>query len=144
MSASRYPGLRKPIPEPALASQTYEVKERAPDRFTEYEAYDISDWDGYGAELITAATVACARSFYEMLPRGHVDPDVAPGSDGTIGLEWAIDQQGERQYVFVDIGPNERFQARLIKADGSLVEAWPPVGVDGLFDLVRRLSPLLL
>jgi hypothetical protein len=143
VSSSQYTHVPKSVSRLALASQEYKLKEPTPDRFSEYEAYEVDDWDGYGAEPIHAATVAWARSFFNMLPRGHLIPDVAPGADGTIGFEWAINQGNERQFIYVDVGPTERFRARRMSSDGALIDELPVVGVDGLFQLVERIAPLL-
>jgi hypothetical protein len=77
------------------------------DEFSEFELYDISDWDGYGADPITASTIATARSFYRMLPRILPPPDIAPGADGTIGFEWRLGSKETYKLFFVDIGPGE-------------------------------------
>jgi len=52
-----------------------------------YEAFAAPNWDGYGADPIRADTLAAARHLIRNLPATFGDPDIAPGADGTIGLE---------------------------------------------------------
>jgi hypothetical protein len=108
----------------ALASQSYALPRPKPDRFTEYEAYSVDDWDGYGAQPILSTTVALARSFFDRLPRGHLDPDVAPGGDGSIGFEWVIHCGREQQMLYVDVRPGEDIEARRIGESGAVVETF--------------------
>jgi hypothetical protein len=42
----------------------YHIIPSAPDRFTDYELYDVDDWDGYGALSISRETVENARRFF--------------------------------------------------------------------------------
>jgi hypothetical protein len=75
------------------------------DQFVSYSAkFGHANWDGYGADPIEPSTIEAARSFMAALPTAFGTPDVAPGADGTIGLEWAFPQWGVRK-LFIDIGP---------------------------------------
>lgn len=51
----------------------------------DFASYDIPDWDGYGAEPITAETLALARQVEAILP---IPGDVVPGADGSIAWLW--------------------------------------------------------
>jgi hypothetical protein len=69
-----------------------------------YERYAEQNWDGYGAEPISSATVGATRSLLRILPEIFGKPEIAPGSDGSIGLEWAFDD-GPLRKLFIDVGP---------------------------------------
>jgi hypothetical protein len=51
----------------------------------EYEGYNTTNWDGYGAEPVTPETLAFARTIAELLKSA---PDAAPGGDGSVCFEW--------------------------------------------------------
>ena len=99
------------------------------DEFSEYEMYAVEDWDGYGADPISIQTVQAARGFKRMLARETPEPDVAPGSDGTIGFEWRFGPPEERRFLLIDIGPADQVTARRIAEDGT-VRASAPTSVD--------------
>ena len=69
-----------------------------------YERYASPNWDGFDAEPIARATLASARRFLGLLPDTLGAPDIAPGADGTIGLEWSF-TDGQLRKLFIDIGP---------------------------------------
>ena len=69
-----------------------------------YERYASPNWDGFDAEPVTRATLASARRFLRLLPDTFGAPDIAPGADGTIGLEWSFTDRPLRK-LFIDIGP---------------------------------------
>jgi hypothetical protein len=69
-----------------------------------YEEYAQPNWDGYDAEPIAPETLHAARFFLDMLPKTLGEPDIAPGADGTIGLEWSFTNRSLRK-LFIDIGP---------------------------------------
>jgi hypothetical protein len=94
------------------------------DQFSEFEMYDIDDWDGYGAKPITRETVVTARRFRRLLPRYAGTPDIAPGADGTIGFEWRSGPDTDRTILIVDVGPGDTIKAVRIRA-GRTVESWP-------------------
>lgn len=82
-----------------------------PDRFTDYESYDVSGWDGYDADPITADTLRVARHFAQSLPRHVPSSDIAPGADGTIGFEWRIGRHSDVVAIFVEVGPGDNMGA---------------------------------
>lgn len=81
----------------------------------EYDMYNVPDWDGYGAHPITPETVAFARAMLSAIPEEAKPPHVAPGPDGTIGLEW-IKRKPDRK-LFVDLGPGRQWSAYWRKGD---------------------------
>ena len=76
------------------------------DPFSGFDEYSRPDWDGYGAEIVSAATLAAARQFYRVMPRMFGAPAIAPASDGSIGFEWVFDSHKVRK-LFIDIGPGK-------------------------------------
>lgn len=75
-----------------------------------YAELNQSDWDGYGAEPIATSTLAYARKLLAVMPSNFGLPDIAPGGDGSVGLEWhpAV---GKVRKLFLDIGPGEHWSA---------------------------------
>jgi hypothetical protein len=69
-----------------------------------YERYASPNWGGFDAEPVTRATLASARLLLRLLPDTFGAPDIAPGADGTIGLEWSFTDRPLRK-LFIDIGP---------------------------------------
>ena len=101
-----------------------------PDPLSGYERYEIPDWDGYGADAIKPDTLAAARRFLALLPRTFGDPDIAPGSDGTIGLEWAFKNRPLRK-LFIDIGPGNIWHGYWRRTSGETKTLQPQaIGAD--------------
>lgn len=67
-----------------------------------FSAYDVPDWDGEGAVAISAAARGTARRVLEILPTTTPMPDIAPGGDGSICMEWYI--HGRK--LWVDVSTN--------------------------------------
>lgn len=77
-----------------------------------YEQYQTADWDGHGAEAITAQTLAYARRLMRIMPTKLGPPDVAPAGDGSIALEWVPEDTSHKlDRLFLDIGPGEVWRA---------------------------------
>lgn len=83
-----------------------------------YERYSERDWDGYDADPISPETLNAARTFLRLLPLTLGDPDIAPGSDGTIGLEWQFSDRPLKK-LFIDIGPGRVWKGFWRKASGE-------------------------
>ena len=83
-----------------------------------YEQYAEADWDGYGAEPITAETLQLARKLLGVMPHILGKPDIAPSADGSIGLEWISDASPTRR-LFMDIGPGLEWWAYWQRRDGE-------------------------
>lgn len=83
-----------------------------------FDLYSERDWDGYGAEPISQDTIDAARTFIGMLPNTFGDPDIAPGGDGTIGLQWVF-KDGPLRKLFIDIGPGRTWGAYWRKFNGE-------------------------
>lgn len=89
------------------------------DEFTEFESYDIPDWDGYGAQPIQTETVEAARAIWRLLPMGAPRADIAPGGDGTIGFEWRTrTPTGFSRHVII-VGPDDKVMGMLISPHGE-------------------------
>jgi hypothetical protein len=83
-----------------------------------YERYAAANWDGYGADAISPETLAAARRFFRMLPATFGAPEIAPGSNGTIALEWSFKNKPLRK-LFIDIGPGQIWSAYWRRATGE-------------------------
>ena len=95
------------VPTPTIRDQF-----TAPDKFTDYESYNVPGWDGYDADPITIEKVQAARYFARQLPRHLLPADIAPGAEGTIGFEWQIGGSGDKsETVFVEVGPGDIISA---------------------------------
>jgi hypothetical protein len=89
----------------------HDLFERVIDPLKGYDKYQTANWDGYGAEAITAATLDYARRLMKAMPTAFGRPDVAPAADGTIALEWVPDHHHKLCKLFLDIGPGEEWTA---------------------------------
>jgi hypothetical protein len=118
----------------------YDIRRLVPDLFTEFEVYDVPNWDGEDAEPITRETVEAARQFNQFLPRELSPPDIAPGADGTIGFEWREGPRDHRTYIIVEVGPGDTIRARRISETG-VVSRFAPVTAQG--GRVAHLLPML-
>ena len=115
----------------------------ANDPLARFEKYSVANWDGYGAEAITKETLDAAREFLILLPKDFGDPEIAPGSDGIIALEW-LPETGPFRKLFIDIGPGPLWSAYYRRADGEK-RTLPHRRIDGttrgtLEDLFKDLS----
>jgi hypothetical protein len=112
-------------PNTATGAGTYESSVLSPDYFAEYDGYDVRGWDGYNAEPILPETVAVARRFGQVLGAERLrKADIAPGSDGTIGLEWQLGQY----VIFAEVGPTNSVLFKFIHQSGQTI-APPPIPV---------------
>lgn len=76
-----------------------------------YEQYSASNWDGDGAEAITKETLDYAHLLMMGLPDNFGPPEVSPGLDGSIALEWVPENHRNLHKLFLDIGPGPRWRA---------------------------------
>jgi hypothetical protein len=118
------------------------VGSHAPDPFKDYDQYAKANWDGYGALPITRETIAAARRFVRSMPRAYGAPDIAPGADGAIGLEWFFTNRPIRK-LFIDIGPGGVWKGFSRKASGEhKVIPETPMGQHLTHDLARLFKAL--
>lgn len=108
-----------------------------------YEVYDRPNWDGYDAEPIAAETLSAARYFLTLLPGTLGEPDIAPGGDGTIGLEWSFADRTLRK-LFIDVGPGAVWGGYWRRSSGEK-RTIPPSPIDAdtkrvLKELFEKLS----
>lgn len=119
----------------AVGGATAFLRTRVPDRFTEFDLYDVRNWDGYDAEPISQDTVNAARQFDALLDRKcAANAEIAPSGDGTIGFEW----QTPTALIYCDIGPGKVISARKIYGDGKVELYEATIGVDA-DTLIRNL-----
>jgi hypothetical protein len=110
------------------------------DDFSEYEALDERGWDGYDAEPITAETVIAARRFNDRWPRSVRSPDIAPGSDGTIGFEWRLGKDESRTTIQIEVGPGDIICGR--RERSGRVEHFQPRPLNiGTYLLIKSFFP---
>jgi len=86
------------------------------ERFTRYKQ---PNWDGYGADPITPETIRAAQKFLKLLPKTLGEPEMAPGSDGIVALEWLFEEPHPLRKLFIDVGPGEVWSAYYRRADGT-------------------------
>ena len=84
-----------------------------------FSRYNKANWDGYGAAPITPETVRAARRFLRMLPTVLGEPEMAPGSDGIIAMEWLFENHHPLRKLFIDVGPGDVWSAYFRRADGK-------------------------
>lgn len=89
------------------------------------DEYAFGNWDGEGALPIEAASVAAARAVLGLLPTGLSEPDIAPGADGTIGLEWRSPYEGALRLTLVEVGPGTKVTANIWTPDSVETTSWP-------------------
>lgn len=118
---------------------TYLSPPRMADRFTDYELYDVDDWDGYGALPISRETIESARRFFLQIPRQFDYVDIAPGSDGTIGFEWRFGTGLNLSFVLIDVGPGDLVSARKIDPSGKITSFLPMQVGTGAESLISQL-----
>ncbi len=83
-----------------------------------FDVYMNRNWDGLDADPITQGTIDAARELIGALPTDVAPPDVAPGADGTIGLEW-ISDSGPLRKLYLDVGPGKVWRAYWRRTSGE-------------------------
>jgi hypothetical protein len=84
-----------------------------------FSRYNKANWDGYGAAPITPETIRAARRFLRMLPSVFGEPEMAPGSDGIIAMEWLFEDEHPLRKLFIDVGPGNVWSVYFRRADGK-------------------------
>lgn len=51
------------------------------------------NWDGYGAQPVSGATMAQALAFIDLLPSTLPRPEISPHPDGELAFEWSLDSR---------------------------------------------------
>ena len=85
---------------------------------TRFARYSQPNWDAYGAEAITTETINSARQFLRILPKTFGEPEMAPGGDGIIAMEWLFEKDHPLRKLFIDIGPGNVWSAYYRRSDG--------------------------
>jgi hypothetical protein len=91
---------------------------RSVDPLAGYEHYASANWDGHDAAPITRTTLTAGRRFLRLLSDTFAAPDIAPGADGSIGLEWWF-KDGPLRKLFIDIGPGSVWSGYWRRASGE-------------------------
>lgn len=93
-----------------------------------YEEASRQDWDGYGAERVSSATLAQALTLLDLLPTALPRPDISPHPDGELAFEWSL---GPRRLLTVSINESGRlsyaalFGAARLHGTDFLLDALP-------------------
>jgi hypothetical protein len=66
-----------------------------------YDECSEKDWDGYGAEAITAKAYNEAKIILNIIPTSYPEPEITPEPGGGIGIEW-YKGEGESFIISVD------------------------------------------
>ncbi|MES2751859.1 MAG: hypothetical protein V4661_10860 [Pseudomonadota bacterium] len=97
-------------------------QKHAADPFDGFEAYADDGWDGNGANAIEASTLTSARRVYDFIQpflRKVKKPNIAPGTDGTIGFEW-YNRGSTIKKMFIEVQPGEQIRAYWVRPDGRI------------------------
>lgn len=100
-----------------------------------FEEASRRNWDGYGAEPVSDATVARALTFLDLLPTAVPRPDISPHPDGELAFEWFL---GPRRLLTVSIDESGRLSFAAIFGQARLH------GVDFFFDTLPEPIALAL
>jgi hypothetical protein len=84
----------------------------------EYEQLKEKNWDGYDGDPITKETLDYARKILRAMPKTLGLPEISPGADGSVALEWHP-VIGLVRKLFLDIGPGEHWRAYWKQRDGK-------------------------
>jgi hypothetical protein len=105
------------------------------DFFEGVSAYQTDGWDGDNAVAISGADVKRARSLLDLIagfePKA---PDIAPGQDGSICLEWKRYTSDGEKKIYVDVGPNGRILTYAKLGSFSPIEKHFPSDTAGVID----------
>lgn len=102
-----------------------------------------TNWDGYGAKIVSDRAVAHALRFVDYLPPDVPEPDVAPSRTGELTFHWHI---GPRQTFSVSINESGRaayaglFGTRTAHGIEEVGEGMPPfinAGLQRLYETGR-------
>lgn len=118
----------------------YEGAKQISDRFASFQKYTKSNWDGYGADPISKETMIAASDFLNFTEGLLDEPEIAPGSDGTIGFEWLY-SSGPLAKLFIDIGVGRRWTVYWRKRDGTKGNrVGQPINKDVIETLIKELK----
>lgn len=107
--------------------------------FEELEACATYDWDGLGAAAVSKETLDVARGLLEQLPRSAEAAEVAPGADGSVGIEWHWTVDGGVAKAFVDVGPGSQVSVYYRDHSGRSVERRFSFGDPSCMKLISEL-----
>lgn len=63
------------------------------------------NWDGYGAQPVSGATLAQALAFLDLLPSTLPRPEISPHPDGELAFEWSF---GPRRVLTISVSESGR------------------------------------
>jgi hypothetical protein len=92
------------------------------DPFEGFEQYAQPNWDGFDALPVLPETVSSARKLYRSIEpelRKLKRPNIAPGSDGTVGFEWHY-RGGEIKKLFIEVQPQKKVRVYWVRSNGAI------------------------
>jgi hypothetical protein len=73
-----------------------------------FEEFMVPGWDGDDAKAVSKKDLKFARSLLDQIaPYLPAAPDAAPGTDGSICMEWISNSPAGTNKIFVDVTPND-------------------------------------
>ena len=98
------------------------------------------NWDGYGAEPVTAHTYLHARSFLDALPFGIPAPSIGVEPDGQVTLEW---HHSRRRTLSVSVTPEGDLHYAALLGPAKAYGTEPFLGEvpQTILGLIHRVKP---
>jgi hypothetical protein len=75
---------------------------------TGFERFSADGWDGDDAKRIESNTLLAARDLLREIGGAAGFPEVVPGADGSICMEWMSPGNKTTRRVLIDVGPNDK------------------------------------
>jgi len=73
-----------------------------------FEQFMAPQWDGEEAKAVSRKDLKFARTLLEQIsPYLPGSPDAAPGTDGSICMEWIVNGPSGQKKVFIDVTPDD-------------------------------------
>jgi hypothetical protein len=87
------------------AAQCFQEISGRSDHLLGFEQFTVPHWDGEEATAVAKEDLRFARRLLERIgPYLPFEPDTAPGTDGSICMEWVSDAVGSKK-IFIDVAP---------------------------------------
>ncbi len=114
-------------------------KVKANDPFEGFDSYAEANWDGIDAMPVLPETLATARALYRFIEpelRSVKKPNIAPGSDGTIGFEWHY-RGAEIKKLFIEVQIGGQVRAYWVRSNGN-IDRQPRSDLSTALPAIRR------
>ncbi|BBC00116.1 hypothetical protein [Bradyrhizobium elkanii] len=120
------------------------ARTKASDPFEGFDLYAQPNWDGFDALPVLPETVATAKDLYRFIEpelRDLKRPNIAPGSDGTIGFEWHY-RGAEIKKLFIEVQPGRQVRAYWVRSNG-VIERLPRGDLANALPGLQRILSIL-